>query len=85
MTEKVVQLDQFRQKGGQKPAKPTCGFHAVSNRTGKPIHGVAAMLQTMSDHGGPDAFLHKAVERGVTYALQELSYETSGANLKKVS
>lgn len=85
MTDKVVQLDQFRQKGGQKPVKPTCGFHAVSHRTGKPIHGVAAMLQTMSDHGGPDTFLHKAVERGTKYALAELANEASGANLKKVS
>lgn len=84
MTDNVVQLDQFRQKGDQKPAKPTCGFHAVSHRTGKPIHGISAMLQTMGDHGGPDAFLHKAVELGVTHAIQTLT-DTSGANLKKVS
>lgn len=84
MTHNVVPLDQYR-KSGQKPAKPTCDFHAVSNRTGKPIHGVAAMLQTMGDHGGPDAFLQKAVERGTKYALAELANEASGANLKKVS
>ena len=84
MTGKVVPLDQYR-NGGQKPAKHTCDFHAVSNRTGKPIHGVAAMLQTMGDHGGPDAFLQKAVERGTKYALAELANEASGANQKKVS
>lgn len=72
MTDNVVPLDQYR-KAAQKPAKPTCGFHAVSHRTGKPIHGVAAMLQTMSDHGGPDQFLHKAVELGVSHALQILT------------
>ncbi len=82
MTDNVVPLDQYR-KAGQKPAKPTCGFHAVSHRTGKPIHGVAAMLQTMSDHGGPDQFLHKAVELGVTHALQILT-DTS-ADQKKAS
>ena len=83
MTQKVVPLDQYR-KGGQKPAKPTCDFHAVSHRTGKPIHGISAMLQTFSDNGGPDASLRKAIDAGVTHALQTLA-ETSGANLKKVS
>lgn len=82
MTDNVVPLDQYR-KAAQKPAKPTCGFHAVSHRTGKPIHGVAAMLQTMSDHGGPDQFLHKAVELGVSHALQILT-DTS-ADQKKAS
>jgi hypothetical protein len=82
MTEKVVQLDQYRK--GVTPIKATCDFHAVSNRTGKPIHGVAAMLQTMGDHGGPDQFLHKAVELGVTHALNTLT-ETSGMGHKKAS
>ncbi len=35
----------------------TCSQTAISHRTNKPIHGIAAMLQNMSDAGGPDAYM----------------------------
>ncbi len=37
-------------------AKKTWGHTAISNKTGEPIYGIAAMLQNMSDAGWPDAY-----------------------------
>mgnify|MGYP003597068116 FL=1 len=39
-------------------ARKTCSDTATSHRTGQPIFGIAAMLQNMSDAGGPDKYRH---------------------------
>lgn len=40
----------------------TCSFSTVSERTGKDISGISAMLQTMRLAGGPDAYLENLAE-----------------------
>lgn len=84
---KVVRIDDFKQgKNKSGTGRATCDFHSVSDRTGEPIHGIAAMLHIMKQHGGPDQFLHKAVERGVKSTLREMASEVSRTNpLKRVS
>lgn len=42
-----------------------CSQTAISHRTGGKIYGIAAMLQNMSDAGGPDNYMKKlAIEAG---------------------
>lgn len=54
------------------PKKPTCSDSAISKRTGKPIYGIAAMLQNMSDQGGPDQYRKNIARRASEITFNEL-------------
>ena len=54
------------------PKKPTCSDSAISKRTGKPIYGIAAMLQNMSDQGGPDQYRKNIAKRASEITFNEL-------------
>lgn len=52
------------------PPRPACSHTAISHRTGKPISGIAAMLQDMSDQGGPDSYEARVVAEGIKHAMK---------------
>lgn len=54
------------------PKKPTCSDSAISKRTRKPIYGIAAMLQNMSDQGGPDQYRKNIAKRASEITFNEL-------------
>lgn len=47
-----------------------CSYRVISRRTGKPIHGTAAMLAVMHDDGGPDAHIEKIAREAAAIALR---------------
>ena len=62
----------------------TCTDTAISHKTGKPIYGIAAMLQNMSDSGGPDQYrLTLATEAGRAAALAVLAEQQHRENVKQ--
>lgn len=68
--------------------KGKCGDVAISHRTGKKIHGIAAMLQNMKDVGGPDLYRHNigitAGDHAARTVLNELGISISKPKLKSV-